>query len=348
MESTSADTQTGRPFSPLQALAQLNPYVWSTGLFMRGFALIKAADHLADGPRTAAELAEATGTHAPSLARFLRACALHGLVTWVGKDRYELTELGQLVRSDVPSLRSFVIAVNGPGMTRVWEHLVDVLKTGEPASKQALGMDHWEWYEANPEEGRYYAECNGLLTVEAAHVIAASYDLSQVTRIVDVGGSPGALLAGALKAAPQATGVLFDLPAAVRNAEKTFAEQGLTDRLELVSGDFMTSVPEGGDLYLVKNILCDLDDTSAATLLRNCLAAMAPGGRLLLLDWIYTDTPSFVHATDVEFMVLTGGRGRTLDEYRQLLVDAGFAPPERVQLRGFEMAPFIVLEAARP
>ncbi|HEX6870859.1 MAG TPA: methyltransferase, partial [Micromonosporaceae bacterium] len=60
-------------FSPLQALAQLNPYHWAAGLLMRGAAELKIADVLANGPRTSEEVADAVGAHRPSMARFLRA-----------------------------------------------------------------------------------------------------------------------------------------------------------------------------------------------------------------------------------------------------------------------------------
>src|SRR4051794_25365976 len=64
-------------------------------------AQLGLADLLADGPRSVEDLADATGTHAPSLARLVRALAAIGVVAEVDGGRVELTPLGVPLRSDV-------------------------------------------------------------------------------------------------------------------------------------------------------------------------------------------------------------------------------------------------------
>lgn len=334
-----------RHFSALRSLAQLNPYQWSAGLFLRGVAELKIADELAAGPRTADEVAGAIGADRTSLARFLRASVAHGVTTRDEQGRYALTDLGQLLRSDVPSLRGFVISVNGPGMVRPWERLAEVVRTGRPAARDTWGVELHEYYAQHPDEALAYAESCDALTVEAAEVLARAYDFSRFDRIVDIGGSRGVLLARALQAAPQAGGVLFELPFVIELARAVLAGQ---ERIELVGGDFLTEVPTGGDLYLLKNIVSDLDDKDAARLLGNCSAASAPGGRLLLIDWVTGPALSPVDAMDIDFMVLTGGQARTVDEYTGLLTGAGYQQVSRVALPGFETAPVTVIEATRP
>jgi SAM-dependent methyltransferase len=344
-----SDSGLGAParFSPLQALAQLNPYHWAAGLLMRGAAELKIADVLAAGPRTADEVADATGAHRPSMARFLRACAVHGLVESTGDGRWELTDVGQLLRSDIPSLRGFVIAVNGPGMVRPWERLADVVRTGKPSTRDVWGMDYYEYYASHPDEAQAYAESSDVLSIEAADVLARNYDFSAFSRIVDVGGSRGVLLARALRDAPAATGVLLEMPVIVELARHVLAGQGVAKRIDFVAGDFLTEVPSG-DLYLLKNVISDLDDGRAMALLGNCLKSGASGSRLLLIDWVVSAELSFVDATDVDFMVLSGGRARTREEYADLLATAGFGNVRPVPLPGFEAAPMAVIEASRP
>ncbi|GAA0525911.1 methyltransferase [Paractinoplanes ferrugineus] len=334
-------------FAPIQALGRLAPYHWSAGLVMRGLAELRIADQLAGGPRTAVQVAAAIGAHAPSLHRFLRVCVLHDLVTAEEGGRFALTDRGALLRSDVPSLRGFTIAVNAPGMTRPWEQIADVVRTGRPASEQVLGTSHWDHYAKHPAEARAYVETSATLSAEAADALVRTIDCTGVRRVVDVGGSPGTVLAAVLDAAPQAHGVLLDLDWAVPYAEAELARRGLAGRTETVGGDFRVAVPPGGDLYLLKNILCDLDDDTAATVLSVCAAAAPAGGRLVVVDWEDTGDTSHVHANDVEFMVLTGGRVRTGDEYEELLRAAGFEQVRRTRLSGFDRAPIVVLEGRR-
>jgi O-methyltransferase domain len=108
------------------------------------------------------------------------------------------------------------------------------------------------------------------------------------------------------------------------------AGAGVADRCEIVPGDFFSSVPSGGDAYVIKAILHDWDDDRAVTILRNCRRAMAPGGRVLIVEKVI---PDLVTAADTEVVVAdlimltltSGGRERTESDFRTLLGAAGLA-----------------------
>jgi DNA-binding IclR family transcriptional regulator len=96
-------------------------------------AVLGLADHLATGSRTAEDLAEETGAHAPSLGRLLRALVALGLCERAAAGRVRLTPLGEAMRSDVPdSARSFVLMITAPWVERGWEELPHAVRTGEP------------------------------------------------------------------------------------------------------------------------------------------------------------------------------------------------------------------------
>ncbi len=90
------------------------------------------------------------------------------------------------------------------------------------------------------------------------------------------------------------------------------------------------SVPTGGDVYIIKHVIHDWDDTRSATILHNCHRAMSPGRKLLIVEGIYPEridqSPASRSATtdDVNMLVLTGGRQRTEAEFRSLLAACGF------------------------
>ncbi|HEV2128685.1 MAG TPA: methyltransferase dimerization domain-containing protein, partial [Thermomicrobiales bacterium] len=119
--------------SPRAALVQLITASWVSHT-VRAMAALSLADHLADGPRTSAELADATGTDASTLARFLRTLAALGLVAHDAEDRAGLTPLGELLRANVPgSLRPYALAIAAPHVERAWHELPQALRTGEPS-----------------------------------------------------------------------------------------------------------------------------------------------------------------------------------------------------------------------
>src|SRR5947208_1459193 len=111
--------------------------------------------------------------------------------------------------------------------------------------------------------------------------IAASYDFSRFEKLVDLGGGDGTLLAAILTAAPALRGVLFDQPAGVAAAAENFRAAGVSDRCEIVSGDFFAGVPQGADAYLLKSVIHNWDDDGVVTILGHCRKAIRDGGTLL-------------------------------------------------------------------
>src|SRR5207248_2709356 len=101
---------------------------------------------------------------------------------------------------------------------------------------------------------------------------------------------------------------------------------GVADRCEYVGGDFFQAVPEGGDVYLLSQVVHDWGDDQAVRILANCRVAMRPGGRVLLGEALLPDTihPARAKMIDLEMLVMAqGARQRTEHEYRRLFTQAG-------------------------
>jgi hypothetical protein len=100
---------------------------------------------------------------------------------------------------------------------------------------------------------------------------------------------------------------------------------GVADRCEVVGGDFFVSVPPGGDTYLMRAILHDWDDEDATAILRVCRRAMAPEGRLLVIERVIAppNEGAAEKFSDLNMLVSPGGRERTRAEYEALLAAAG-------------------------
>ncbi len=155
----------------------------------------------------------------------------------------------------------------------------------------------------------------------------ASLPLDGIKMIVDVGGADGTVLAAILTAHPQLRGVLFDLPHVISDAPRTLARHGVQDRAECAGGDFLESVPPGGDAYLLSLVLHDWPDDQARRILANVAAAGGSGARLLVLDFMVPpgDAPHMAKISDLNMLAMMGGKERTETEWRELLTAAGFA-----------------------
>jgi SAM-dependent methyltransferase len=285
------------------------------------------ADELAERPRTISELAAAVGAQQQALFRLLRMLASIGVFTMDEQGRFGLTPLGDTLRSGVPgSVKNFAIAETTPGHWLPWGEMYDAIKTGKPRCKPALGMELWDWYSKNPEEGEYFNRAMGDLSAAVSDDVVRIYEFAKFKKVMDVGGAHGILLAAILKANPEMSGVLFDLPRVTATARDSLETQRIAQRCEVVTGDFFESIPSGADIHVLKQVIHDWSDKESTTILRNCHKALKPEGKLLLVEMVIPpdNSPSMAQAMDLNMLVLLTGRERTESEYRALLAAGGF------------------------
>jgi len=121
--------------------------------------------------------------------------------------------------------------------------------------------------------------------------------------------------------------VLFDLPHVADRAAANIEAADLGNRCQTIGGSFFDAVPEGADAILLRHIIHDWPDREAVRILRNCARAVAPEGRVLVVEMLVPEdnAPSLAKRFDLSMMVLPGGVERTETEYRTLFDAAGLA-----------------------
>jgi SAM-dependent methyltransferase len=190
----------------------------------------------------------------------------------------------------------------------------------------AFGMPVFEYLTQHPHESADFNRTMIAFSAAELPAVADAYDFSGVRRIVDVGGGTGALLATVLGRYPQVSGVLFDRPDVIDEARAALTEGGVTERCEVVGGDFFESTLPSGDVYLMSHIAHDWDDDRCVAILRNCRKTIDPDGRLLLIEMVLPpgNEPHPAKMFDMYMLVVSGGMERTADEYDELLHSGGF------------------------
>jgi hypothetical protein len=294
-------------------------------------AQLRLADLLRNGPISSEDLAKSTATHAPALHRVLRGLACIGVLYEIEPGCFELSPLGEPLLTDAPeSMRSLVMLYGGEEVWRSWGNLLECIKSGETAFEQLYGVTHFGWVEQNPSSSAAFNDLWGDTTGQIAPAILAAYDFSVFRLVVDVGGGNGTLIGAILKANPGQHGVLFDTASGVSEAQTILAAAGVTDRCEVVAGDFLQSVPPGGDLYILKNVVDDLDDARIVEVLKNCRHAMVEDAKVLMVEPVLPPRIERPGASvglvmsDLNMLVCCGGRRRTETEFNTLLGAGGF------------------------
>ena len=323
-----------QPVSPSMQMMQM---LWPGAMAVQAIhvaAKLALADLVAGGPKSIRELADATHTHGPSMARLLRALTSLGIFVEDTTGRYRQTALSDTLRSNHPeSIRPFAMMLGAHFVWKPCGALQETVRTGQPSFERVYGAPFFEYLAGHPDDAAVF---NAAMSSSPGYVaaIVGAYDFSKFERIVDVGGGHGLLLAGILAANPRLRGVLYDLPGVVAGSS-ALGQEPISQRCEIIGGDFFKGVPAGADAYMLKGIIHDWNDEAALKILKNCRRAIRPDGTLLIVEAVLT--PSTDPATalmDMLMMVLTSGRERTESEFRSLLQEAGFSMVQVIRAMG--------------
>ena len=299
---------------------------------IRSAAELGVCDGLGSGSVAGGDLAAHIQAEPALLMRLLRALCAFGILAEDEDGRFSNTDLGHLLRSDVPgSLRNAAMGLAEDAWWQAWGRFPTGVREGGQPFQLAHGRTFWQLAE---EEPGVKARFNGFMAAQTTAFIPQlleAFDFAACKRIVDVGGGNGALAAGILRANPATRATVFDLAAGLEGADAFLVGQGVRDRCDLMAGSFFDAIPVGADVYLMRLVLHDWDDAGAAAILATCRRAMQPGARLLVMDHLLpvrvrdqlADRQSL--ALDLHMYVLFGARERTETELRGMLTDAGFA-----------------------
>ena len=281
---------------------------------------LRIADHIAAGNTQVADLAQAASVDADSLHRVLRHL--------VSKGVFEEPASGQFVLND--KARGFLeessriaLSLDGIGgrMAGAWSTMLSAVRTGRAAYDEVFGRPFWEDLEAHPDIAASFDALMGPgHGTPDPEVLVDAAGWSSIRSVVDVGGGTGALLAEILRARPHVRGTLVDLPRVVAKAPELFRAAGVEDRAKVAGQNFFDPLPADADLYVLKNVLGDWPDREATLLLTRCAEAAGANGRVVAFTSIDEEA-----SPELMMLVLVGGKGRSLSQFRAIAAAAGLA-----------------------
>jgi hypothetical protein len=322
------------PDPSIELMRLINGYQVSQALHVA--AMLGVADQPKDGPKPYGAVAQACGAHPSSLYRLLRALAAVGVFHESDNKEFSLTPLGVCLTSDAPgSTRNYARWIGQRGQWGSWGNLLHSIKSGESALGFTYGTDASTYRMQHPDEQAVFdSAMTGNSRTEAQAVLEA-YDFSQFGCIVDVGGGQGLLLKTILLACPGSRGILFDQPQVIASANEALTSPELAYRCQLVSGNFLESVPAGGDVYIMKVILHDWNDQTSIEILRTCRRAMSDMATLVVVERVIGPPNEMPEGkfSDLNMMVQYAAMERTRQEFEKLLKNGGFIMAEVIPTR---------------
>jgi hypothetical protein len=293
-------------------------------------ARLGIADALADDTRDVAFLAKECHADADSLYRLLRALSSMGVMEETAPEQFRLTPFGRPLRRDDPQSAWPSIIFWADLLADSWSLLTECVQAGKPAEQVRDPKIDSRWSQV-PEASAIFRAVMGTAPAEDYAPIARAWDFSQSKVVADLGGGGGSLLLAALELNPHLRGMLVDRDESIAAAKPRFENHPLASRCELIVADLTQSVPAGADVYILKQVLHGYKDDAAVHLLKNCRAVIPQHGSLLIVEFVL---PALVSRrdpqlegrmmSDLNMLVVTGGRERSERQWSSLLQAAGF------------------------
>ncbi len=272
-------------------------------------------------PASAATLAAGIGADTRATAVLLDALVALELLRRKG-GRYEVSAgVAELLTEDSPT--NVLPGVrHQANCLRRWAQLARVVKTGRPAEREPSIRG-----EAGDCES-FIGAMNNFTEAVAPQIVERLSPL-HFERLLDIGGASGTWTIAFLRAVPDATAVLFDLPAVIPLARARLTRAGLVDRVTLVPGDFTTDeLPGGADFAWLSAIVHQNSRAQNRALYAKIRSALTPGGTLVMRDFVMDASrtqPPAGALFAVNMLVGTEGGGTfTFADFEEDLKSAGF------------------------
>ncbi len=287
-------------------------------------------DALRTGPLSAEQLGERLGCDVAAMQRLLEALVGVALLARDGDLFANTPAATQYLTSDSPQRMTGYIDYSNGVMWPMWGNLEDAVREGTHRWQQTYGWDgpiFSSFFKTDEAMREFLMGMHGFGMLTSPEIVGA-IDLSRFTQLVDLGGATGHLAIAACRRYRSLRATVFDLPAAVPLASEIIAATELADRIDVVGGDFFVDPLPAGDLYSLGRILHDWSEDKIRVLLAKIFAALPPGGGLLIGEKILADSkdgPQWAQLQDINMLIVTEGRERSLGEYETLLSEAGFA-----------------------
>ncbi len=167
-----------------------------------------------------------------------------------------------------------------------------------------------------------------------------------------MGGSKGAKTLAILKANPKLTAVVFDRPQVIEEAQKNWLEKEHEDalkRMEFIAGDMFERIPKAesdNDIYLFMAIFHGFSDSDCTKILLNLKIAIGnKSPYVVIVDAIpeAMSIDSITASMDIQMLIGTKGRERTLNEWNKLFSESDFKIEKVLDTRIF--AKYIVIRS---
>lgn len=183
-----------------------------------------------------------------------------------------------------------ILEMSNARLYKFWGDLGQGLKTGLPQNEvKRSGKPIFEELYAEPARLEQFLNAMRGLSLVNFKVFAEKFDFSKYKTLCDVGGATGLLASLVAKTQPHMKCATFDLAVVKPIATKWVEREGLADRVDVVSGDFLKESLPKADIITMGMILHDWNLEQKKHLIRLAYDALPAGGAFVAIENIIDD-----------------------------------------------------------
>jgi len=294
----------------------------------------------APSPPSAEDLAGTLRTDLRATRVLLDALVALGVLTKRGATYANAPAAARYLAAGSPDDASTALRHN-LSLWRTWSELTEVVRQGHPVQHREMQGRGDDWTVP------FIAAMHRNAALRAPTMVRA-VGTGGVRRLIDIGGGSAAYAIAFAQEKPDLEAEVFDLATVTPIAQRHIEAARLGGRVRTRTGDLRRDAfGEGYDLALLSAICHMLGPDGNRDLFRRVLAALAPGGRLVVQDHVMAPDRTAPRAGAMFAVNMLAGTPEggtyTEDEFRGWLAEAGFAEIRRVPLHG----PYELMMATR-
>ncbi len=307
---------------------------------------LEIADEIGSKEKSTSSLADTLQLNEDHLYRLMRMLASIGVFAETSHRTFKNSKLSEYLRKDNPkNVRSMILMHNSPEMVKPWiETLESSIRDGTIPFEKANGVDLFEYMNQNKEFDALFSQAMDSVENVAGVEFLEDFNWSQFKRIIDVGGSTGSKSLAILKANPELKAIVFDRPQIIKGAREKWQgkeTESVLARIDFIGGDALDSIPQtvsDGDVDLFMAVFHALNNNDCSKILTNLKTAIGnKSPYVVIADAVSNEVniDSITASMDMQMLMGTKGRERTMSEWEHLFNEAGFKVERVMDIRTF-------------
>lgn len=285
----------------------------------------RIAEHLQSGPKSTEELASLASISTSRLFQCLRLASYFEVFTFDSDlQKWSNTPNSLLLTSSLS--RSLWEWHTQPYVLQLYTHTTRIVASDKDPNIIKNEPTPYETFSQNPDLLSKFKKYKSELLAFSLNEIIENIDIGESQNVLDIGGGDGSLVLGIVKKHSYVKGAILDRHEVGTIANKNISENGLSEKVQFLEGNFLESINEGYDCIVIKQVIHASSDLKAALILENCRKALKEGNKVFLIDQV-VDINSEYYATNLAEdnlkLVALGTKERSIEEFEKLLSQSG-------------------------